>query len=44
MWESFLKSFIPLFFALDALGVLPLYARFSIGLDKQKKTRYSAIP
>jgi multiple antibiotic resistance protein len=37
MWESFLKSFIPLFFALDALGVLPLYARFSINLDKAKR-------
>lgn len=39
MWESFLKSFIPLFFALDALGVLPLYARFSIKLDKAKRHR-----
>ncbi len=37
MWEGFLKSFIPLFFALDALGVLPLYARFSINLDKTKR-------
>lgn len=37
VWEDFLKSFIPLFFALDALGVLPLYARFSADLtDRQK--------
>jgi multiple antibiotic resistance protein len=39
MWEGFLKSFIPLFFALDVLGVLPLYARFSIGLDKVKRDK-----
>jgi multiple antibiotic resistance protein len=39
MWESFLKSFIPLFFALDALGVLPLYARFSVNLDKAKRDK-----
>jgi len=37
MWEGFLKSFIPLFVALDVLGVLPLYARFSLDLDKQKR-------
>ncbi len=39
MWEGFLKSFIPLFFALDVLGVLPLYARFSINLDKAKRDK-----
>ncbi len=37
MWQDFLKSFIPLFFALDALGVLPLYARFSVGLTEKQK-------
>ena len=37
MWQDFLKSFIPLFVALDVLGVLPLYARFSINLDKAKR-------
>jgi multiple antibiotic resistance protein len=37
MWQGFLKSFIPLFFALDVLGVLPLYARFSIGLDEKRR-------
>ncbi|OPY61941.1 MAG: putative antibiotic transporter [Syntrophorhabdaceae bacterium PtaU1.Bin034] len=39
MWEAFLKSFIPIFVALDVLGVLPLYARFSIGLDEKKRKR-----
>jgi multiple antibiotic resistance protein len=39
MLDSFLKSFIPLFVALDVLGVLPLYARFSIGLDEKKRGR-----
>jgi multiple antibiotic resistance protein len=39
MWEDFLKSFIPLFFALDVLGVLPLYARFSRNLDKAKRDK-----
>ena len=39
MWEGFLKSFIPLFFALDVLGVLPLYARFSINLDQAKRNK-----
>ena len=37
MWQDFLKSFIPLFFALDALGVLPLYARLSVGLTEKQK-------
>ena len=39
MWQNFLKSFIPLFVALDALGTLPLYARFAIDLDKAKRNR-----
>jgi multiple antibiotic resistance protein len=38
MWDEFLKSFIPLFVALDVLGVLPLYAHFAAGLDKKKQT------
>jgi multiple antibiotic resistance protein len=37
MWDNFLKSFIPLFVALDVLGVLPLYARFAADLDKKKQ-------
>jgi multiple antibiotic resistance protein len=39
MWETFLKSFIPLFVALDVLGVLPLYVRFSHALDKDRRGR-----
>lgn len=39
MADDFLKSFIPLFVALDALGVLPLYAHFSMGLDKKKRSK-----
>jgi multiple antibiotic resistance protein len=39
MWQDFLKSFIPLFVALDALGILPLYARFARDLDKAKRAR-----
>ena len=39
MLDHFLKSFIPLFVALDVLGVLPLYARFSMGLDRKKQVR-----
>ena len=44
MWQSFLKSFIPMFVALDVLGVLPLYARFAIDLDKEKETGSCVIP
>lgn len=32
-----MKSFIPLFVALDVLGVLPLYARFAADIDKKKQ-------
>ncbi len=39
MWESFLKSFIPLFVALDVLGALPIFARFSGGLDGERRKR-----
>ncbi len=39
MWHDFLTSFIPLFVALDVLGVLPLYARFSLGLDEERRRR-----
>jgi multiple antibiotic resistance protein len=39
MWQNFLKSFIPMFVALDVLGVLPLYARFAIDLDEAKRNR-----
>lgn len=37
MVDHFLKSFIPLFVALDVLGVLPLYARFSTDLDEKRR-------
>jgi multiple antibiotic resistance protein len=37
MWDDFLKSFIPVFVALDVLGVLPIYARFSLDLDGPKR-------
>lgn len=39
MWEDFLKSFLPLFVAFDVLGVLPLYAKFSINIDEQRRNR-----
>jgi multiple antibiotic resistance protein len=39
MWEDFLKSFIPVFVALDVLGVLPLYARVAVDLDQKKRNR-----
>ena len=39
MWENFLQSFLPLFVAFDVLGVLPLYAKFSLNLDEQRRGR-----
>jgi multiple antibiotic resistance protein len=36
MWENFLKSFIPLFFALDALGLIPLYSTAFLEMDRAK--------
>jgi multiple antibiotic resistance protein len=39
MLDDFFKSFIPIFVALDVLGVLPLYAGFSMGLDEKKRRR-----
>ena len=39
MLDHFLKSFIPVFIALDVLGVLPLYASFSMDLDEKRKRR-----
>jgi len=39
MLDHFLKSFIPVFIALDVLGVLPLYASFSMDLDEKRKKR-----
>jgi multiple antibiotic resistance protein len=39
MVDDFLKSFIPIFVALDVLGVLPLYARFSMGLDEKRRSK-----
>jgi multiple antibiotic resistance protein len=39
MIDDFLKSFIPIFVALDVLGVLPLYAGFSMGLDEKRRSR-----
>lgn len=37
--DDFLRSFIPIFVALDVLGVLPLYARFSMGLDEKRRNK-----
>ncbi len=39
MWESFLKTFIPLFVALDVPGILPIYARFSMDLTEARRGR-----
>jgi len=39
MLDHFLRSFIPVFIALDVLGVLPLYAAFSMDLDEKRRRR-----
>jgi multiple antibiotic resistance protein len=39
--KSFLQAFIPLFVAIDALGVLPLYVGLIEGLDDAKTRRLS---
>ena len=36
---TFLQTFIPLFVAIDALGVLPLYVGLTEGLDEAKRKR-----
>jgi len=37
--ETFLLAFIPLFVAIDVLGVLPLFVALTGGLDEQKRNR-----
>jgi multiple antibiotic resistance protein len=37
--HDFLLTFIPLFVAVDAIGVLPLFISFTDGLDREQKTR-----
>jgi multiple antibiotic resistance protein len=37
--ESFLKAFVPLFFAIDAIGVLPLFVGFTEELDRAERHR-----
>ncbi len=39
MLNEFLVSFIPLFIAFDVLGILPIYIRFTLHLDKTRKNR-----
>jgi multiple antibiotic resistance protein len=39
MLNEFLLSFIPLFVALDALGILPIYIKFAWNLDRKRKNR-----
>ncbi len=37
MWKELLLAFIPLFVAVDAIGVLPIFASFTQGLKKKQK-------
>ena len=37
--ENFLKAFVPIFFAVDALGVLPLFVGLTDGMDRQERKR-----
>jgi multiple antibiotic resistance protein len=39
MIESFFLTFIPLFVAMDAIGVLPIFLSFTEGLDRRARTR-----
>jgi multiple antibiotic resistance protein len=40
VFDTFLLNFIPLFVAFDVLGVLPIYIKFTSGLDRVKKRRH----
>jgi multiple antibiotic resistance protein len=37
--ETFLLAFIPLFVAIDVLGVLPLYVALTAGMDEPQKKK-----
>lgn len=37
--ENFLKAFVPIFFAVDALGVLPLFVGLTDGMARQERKR-----
>ena len=39
MFKNFLLAFIPLFVAVDAVGVLPIFVSLTEGLDKREKFR-----
>ncbi len=39
MTETFLMAFIPLFVAFDALGLLPLYIKFTMSMDDKQRSR-----
>lgn len=39
MWENFLLAFIPVFVAVDAIGLLPIFVSFVAGVEKKKKDR-----
>jgi multiple antibiotic resistance protein len=40
MFDTFLLTFVPLFVAFDALGLLPIYIKYTAGLDPAKKKRH----
>ena len=39
MIKNIFLAFIPLFVAVDAIGVLPIFTSLTEGLDKKEKTR-----
>jgi len=39
VWNAFLLSFIPLFVAMDAPGILPLFVSMTEGMKKQERVR-----
>ena len=39
MIDTFLLAFIPLFVAFDVLGLLPLYIKFTMSMNRKQKSR-----
>jgi len=39
MWQNILLAFIPVFIAVDAIGVLPIYISLTLEAEKPEKTR-----
>ena len=39
MFNDFLLAFIPIFFAMDAVGIMPIFIALTHGLDPQKKKK-----